>query len=72
MSVSVQSNEGPTCPFCDHVHDEAENWDDVVTYWGEQTVEYACAECGEKFLVEETVERTWISTLISKSEKIDE
>lgn len=62
MTDSIQSNAGPKCPDCGHVHDVGEDWDDVVTYWGDYITEYECTDCNEKFTVEEIVSRVWKST----------
>ena len=59
----MKTNEdGPQCPYCDYVHENAEDWNDVVTYWGEQTTAFVCGKCEREFIVNEVVCRYWEST----------
>jgi DNA-directed RNA polymerase subunit RPC12/RpoP len=47
------------CPYCDHKQDY-ELRSSFVSYWGESGEEKcSCEECGEEFLVEEHVERSF-------------
>lgn len=57
------------CPYCDTKQD-TDTQMDYVTYWGEYEKdtdkECNCEKCGKKFMVEESVDRTYTT------EKIEE
>lgn len=59
----VTSSDGPKCPYCGHVHRDAEEWRDVVSYWGNEKgpVLFYCNACDMEFEVNELVVRTWTS-----------
>lgn len=64
MSDTVDSDDGPECPYCHFVHSEAEDWGDVVSYWGTESgpISYECGSCCLEFKVNEVVSRTWESS----------
>jgi len=51
------------CPKCGFKFEDDEIYSKFVTYWGddewEECEEFKCSECEHKFLVKETVTRTW-------------
>ena len=48
------------CPFCGTVQSyEPGDNGDLTTYWGEESVEEKCWECGKTFLIQERVSRYW-------------
>ena len=61
--TECQSDEGPKCPYCGHVHCETEDWHNVCSYWGsDDSAEYECSSCELTFRVVEHVTRWWEST----------
>ena len=62
----VTSCDGPKCPYCGAVHSDAEDWIDVVSFWGSESgpVEFVCQSCDLVFQVSEVVMRHWDSTPI--------
>ena len=46
------------CPHCGKEQDNDDFWY-PVTNWGEDIVEYSCAECGKDFWIKECVRRTY-------------
>ena len=44
------------CPKCGCIEDD---YAEFVTWWGDETVDYECANCGAKLTAHEHVARTW-------------
>jgi transposase-like protein len=69
---TVDGKHGPKCPYCGREHTEAEDWEYVVTYWGEDgPLRYTCTGCELDFSVEEIVTRRWESTPIVQGGALD-
>ena len=49
------------CPHCGEQFDgaECETAQQVVSYWGEEPHDFSCEQCGQDFLVKETVMRSF-------------
>lgn len=61
MAGSIESEDGVVCPYCGHLHEETEELDHVITYWGESEVRFQCSDCDMAFEVQENVTRAWES-----------
>jgi uncharacterized Zn finger protein len=48
------------CPTCGAVEDD---YTDFVSYWGDQSVDFECGNCGQKLRAHEHVERTFTVTV---------
>lgn len=59
--INSLNNTAFACPFCGHEYDaaECEVAQAVVSFWGEDDHAFACDECGEDFVVRETVMRSF-------------
>ena len=49
------------CPHCGHEHNggESETAQHVVSFWGDEDHSFWCDQCGEDFVVRETVMRSF-------------
>lgn len=49
------------CPHCGEIcgFDNVDYGEELITYWGEESVEMDCPNCGKKFFIYECVHRDW-------------
>lgn len=48
------------CPHCGEVQGLSPGDNiDLTTYWGQESVEQKCFECGKEFFIQERVSRYW-------------
>ena len=49
------------CPHCGEEcgFESSDNGEELITYWGEESVEMDCPNCDKKFFVQECVHRDW-------------
>ena len=57
----VTDDKSLPCPHCLHQHDlsDADVYQHVVSYWGENLHKFICSSCDEDFVVRETVIRKY-------------
>jgi DNA-directed RNA polymerase subunit RPC12/RpoP len=49
------------CPHCNKHNSIDPEYTEIITYWGDNsTQEYECNDCGEKYYIDEYVDRWWI------------
>ncbi len=50
-----------TCPYCGELqgYEVSDNGAELTTYWGEESVDGECHNCGKKFIIQEQVRREW-------------
>ena len=49
------------CPHCGEEcgFESCDNGEELITYWGEESVEMDCPNCDKKFFIKECVHRDW-------------
>ncbi len=71
MNDVISSDIGPTCPYCYKVYFAGEDWDNVVTYWGDEgPKDFECVHCGFIFRVHEIVSREWESERMPSENRV--
>lgn len=60
-TLTADEIEEITCPHCGECQglESYDSGGELITYWGEEAMEWECSECKKTFLIQEMVSRYW-------------
>lgn len=59
ITKDYEELEKIACPFCGKSQGISYETGGFITFWGEESVDFKCEDCGKDFFIQERVIRYW-------------